>query len=884
MSLRNSLCLSAALLTGYALSAVAQPLLSPPVIAAGDRVAIPSVEDQEWPQIAAGDGTYLVVWQDTRTVLSGTTNAPSSPLAGNGWDIYGALLDSEGQMLKGPIVISQRGRNDTRPRVAWNGTAWLVVWTSERPNWYFFEDIVGARVSAQGEVIDREPIVIRPENNDPANDLAQNPWVASDGKDWVVVWQANTYDGFLAYPNLTGRRVAADGTFPEPERLLYQFDGNVFGPEDPQIVWASDRYLLAWEDFGDLQYQRFDATLHPVDPDPIHIANSRTNPRVATNGTDFLLVTAEYRAYRIRADGNLLDPASGIDFDLGGDVFQPDGPNVAWDGTHWAITFGSGEGFGDSDVYLLRLDTGGNPVPPGAVLVQRTTENDWQPDVASQGDGAVQIAWVEAFPEDVVGTRVDADASIAPPTELSVGWSRQSALRYATNGDEHLAVYRAEGDGLAQILAQRIHASGGAIDAEPILVTEYDEGSFLQFDVAFDGTYYLVAWTDSSGFVWGIRLDTDGVPVDNFPRIFVSTDAAGEIATAALDGTFLVTYTHTFSGDQRNLKAVQVRASDGIVLGAPFTIGFNFAKEPRAVVLGGRWFVVWEDQTNHDQSTSSTRGVFVETSGNAGATFAIDQSGFGDDPDVAVLDTPDRGEVALVVWYDDANFGDSFVEGRLVAPDGSFLTAEFLIAEAPNDQFFTRVGTDGEQFVAAWVDYRDLGDVDALRGDVWAARIGTDGEVIDLGGFQVSSGELPEDLPDVVGSSGRALVGFSGLAGLHTREVQRITHRVLGQAMSLEVEGTCPGELTIELKGATPFADITWIRAPEHGTDPVPAGTCAGIPLDLENPTRVSTQRADSDGRISLTLSVGPGVCGAILQALDLSDCSTSAATGIPAS
>jgi len=860
-------------------AADAQPTLSPFEFLPGDTAVGSSVETQEWPQISAGDDGYLVVWQDMRPVLSGSTNTPDLALGGNGWDIYAALLDGTGQVVKSPILISQRGKNDTRPQVGWNGSEWLVVWISERPDWYFFEDVVGARVSADGELIDTEAIVIRPEHNDPANDLAEKPRVASDGTDWVIVWEAITWEGFSGDLNLTGRRMLADGTFPDPERILYQYDGIVFGPENPQIAWAGDQYLLVWDDFGDLKAQRFDFQLRPIDPDPIDISTIGTKPRLATNGVDFMIVTESYRAYRVTADGVSLDPNGGINFDIGGNVFQPDGPNVAWDGDDWVITFGSGEGFTDSDIYFLKIDSEGEIVPPGAVVAQSNTKNEFQPAIASLGDGTSQLSWVEAFPEDVRGLNIDATGARGPDLDLSVGEHRQANLRFATQGDEHLAVYTAEGDGELLVLAQRVNKTGGVIDTEPTVVSEHDEADLVRVDVAFDGTYYLVIWRDAGGLIWGQRLDAAGELVDTFPRIIATVDFAGDVAVGAIDGNFLVTYTYTFSGDNQHLKALRVRGSDLVVLDTPFTIGFNFAKEPRVAGLGGRWIVVWENQTSHDQSSSATQGIFVSPEGSAGTSFAIDQSGFGDDPDIAVL-----GDQAFIVWYDNANFGDSFIEGRIMAADGSFDTAEFLIADAPNDQFFTRAGTDGERFIAAWTDYRSNEGIESLRGDIWAARVETTGDVVDLGGFQVSAGVLPEDLPDVAGADGRTVVGFSALGGVSQPEVQRMAYRVLDQQMSLSVEGECPGVITVDLDGATLFGDVTFARALAPGSSVLPGGGCAGATLDLEAPTRLGTVTADSEGRVQFSREVSAGLCGALIQAIDTSTCGISSFVALPES
>jgi hypothetical protein len=111
------------------------PSLSPEQFLAGDDAIVTAVDVQEFSRIAPGGPGYLAVWEDRRSVLSGFVNM-DGPFNGNETDIYAQRLDAQGNPIDAaPILVCQLGRNQTKPQVAWNeaAQAWLVVWTTQRP-------------------------------------------------------------------------------------------------------------------------------------------------------------------------------------------------------------------------------------------------------------------------------------------------------------------------------------------------------------------------------------------------------------------------------------------------------------------------------------------------------------------------------------------------------------------------------------------------------------------------------------------------------------------------------------------------------------------------------------------------------------------------------
>jgi len=810
----------------------------------GDLGLAGAVASQDFARVAAGGPGYLVVWEDERPVL-GNFVFTDQPLTGNGIDIYAARLDSQGQLLdESPIVICQLGRNQSKPQVAWNeaADAWLVTWATERPDWYFAHDIVAARVSADGALLDPVPILLRAESDTPANDYGRNPTVASDGQDWIVAWEDQVWVGGQPRSNLVARRVSASGALVDPTAVLYQHPDGVFGPIVPHVAWAGNEYLLVWERAGfyDLYGRLIGPTLAPMGPEFV-ITSSGYGPRVASNGVDFLVVSRYARVHRVTHAGVSLDPG-GIPLD----VFPANeyrGPDVAWAGTEWLVACASPRQYPLTQaIFLSRVTPSGTLAAP-SVALSPSGADQRLPSIAASEGGLSRVVWTERdFPggaaEDIRGTMIGNGVPVSNEM-VSTGWSRQQRVRFATNGSEHVAVFASETSGTCRILAQRIDAMGTPIDAEPVEIARSTELAKIFPDVAWNGSVYLVAWC-KGGTVFARRLASDMALLDPAPVALVS-DVAGSVGVGALGPNFLLAYDHTFSGDQVSLRAFAVRGSDLVLLGGPVTLGGDFVEQfPRVRTLSDRWFVTWVHRPTHDSPASSVRGAFVDASVVPLPEFTISGSGYGFEADVAVGD--DR---ALVVYIDNAEYVDAQVEARLVNADGSFATGEFLVCDAPKHQRFAACGWDGTQFFAAWTDFRGLGIVDHLRGDTYAARIDGSGAVLDPNGFQVTTGPLPEDLPAVVGGGGTAIIAYCVLDGGRDDEVQRIGYRT-----------TAGGTTGVDLPAAVVARLRSW---------PNPFRSSIGFDFSNESgsrPSRVEIIGADGRRIRTLVLSSRAGGIG----------------------
>ena len=95
--------------------------------------------------------------------------------------------------------------------------------------------------------------------------------------------------------------------------------------------------------------------------------------------------------------------------------------------------------------------------------------------------------------------------------------------------------------------------------------------------------------------------------------------------------------------------------------------------------------------------------------------------------------------------------------------------------------------------------------------------------------------------------------------------------------LGLVESGVCPGEITLDVRGATPLGDVRISLADATGSFELPAGPCAGTVLDLDNPVAGPLVEIDADGRGVATIELQSDDCGSYAQAHDNVVCTTSA-------
>jgi phosphoribosylformylglycinamidine (FGAM) synthase PurS component len=275
----------------------------------------------------------------------------------------------------------------------------------------------------------------------------------------------------------------------------------------------------------------------------------------------------------------------------------------------------------------------------------------------------------------------------------------------------------------------------GGIMISQILGTQGDPA------LAFDGTNFLVAWTDVRGSfppelgIYGTRVTQDGTVLD--PAGITIGQAAGVQGIPALgfDGAnFLAVWEDFRGGGSSDIYGARV-APDGTLLDGGGIVIAQAAEAQAAPALafdGTNSLVVWQDLRN-DPGAPDIFGARVATGGSV-----LDSGGIVISQAARAQSNPALGYDGanfLVVWEDFRSGTNSDIYGARVTPGGTVLDPTGIaIGQAGNDQRFPALGYDGANYLVVWQDLRN----DPGAPDIYGARVTPGGAVLDPSGFAIS--------------------------------------------------------------------------------------------------------------------------------------------------
>ncbi|HEX7401951.1 MAG TPA: dockerin type I repeat-containing protein, partial [candidate division Zixibacteria bacterium] len=253
-------------------------------------------------------------------------------------DIYGARIDRFGNLLNSnSLKISTAEEEQDAPDVASGGEDFMAVWEDYRNGDF---DIYASRIDSGGLVLDSTgfPILV-----DPSSDQ-RNPKIAFDGTNFIVVWN-QVLDSLGTMFKIEGKRIARDGGLIDLQPIsITSGDKQRYA----DASFGGGKYLVAWSDenFWDI-YGTFVDTGGTVSPSfSIRTASGlQQNPVVASDGENFLVVWEDFGTHwpdahilgtRISSDGQVLDPG-GIEIAMTYDTEEH--PSVTFDGRNYLVSW-----------------------------------------------------------------------------------------------------------------------------------------------------------------------------------------------------------------------------------------------------------------------------------------------------------------------------------------------------------------------------------------------------------------------------------------------------------------------------------------------------------------------------------------------------------------
>jgi hypothetical protein len=344
-------------------------------------------------------------------------------------------------------------------------------------------------------------------------------------------------------------------------------------------------------------------------------------------------------------------------------------------------------------------------------------------------------------------------------------------------------------------------------------------------DAAFDGTNWLVVWTQPGGAtgddIYGRRVAGNGSPLGGAFPIGALPGTDWNPAVASNGSSFLVVWQHEFAPGNWDINARQVLAG-GTVNQDLYSVAFgdHSEEDPDIAASGTNYLVAWQDDrapaNGYDiwasgrQPTGGSLGQFHvggEDNGRNdtapavawnGTNFLVvwqhryqldtvsdvlgtrtTLSGAVDFFDFIISDVMFRddapavasnGSEWLVVWGRKGT-GTYDIRGERIT-GGGVQQGEFNISTATGDQDTPSVAFDAGHYLVAWHDRRS-----SSVPDVYANRVTAAGAVSDGSGFAVAATSATEDSPAVTGGPGSdwGVVLESGTGSSTTVALRRVT-------------------------------------------------------------------------------------------------------------
>lgn len=449
------------------------------------------------PDIAFGTAEYLTVWE-------------------NSGDIFGRVILPDGTFGTSLITICSAAGTQSRPKVAFDGTNYLVVWDDNRTDANGSRlKIFGARVTPSGTVLDATGFQIR---TGTTTDVSV-PAVASDGSSALVAWRTST-------GRFEASRVVAGATAPDPTVVSVPVSITTRTAASVGVSFGGTDYLVTagtWGAFVDAS----GALLTPTGFDLYAAATA--NVDVASDGAGGHLVVweaysdtiFEYDVYGGRVS-DVGAPLDGIGMPISTTIGSQADPDVAFGVTSYLAVWEDRRSDRGGDVWGARIMPDGTVLDPNGIPIEtdNVTDLDFHPAVDFDGTNFA-VVWTASNAGAVYGQRIAQDGTkVGVETGIgTVGWNP----RIAFDGTNHLIVATTNAGDARYVV---VNTSLGNVAPAASLSTGAGTAA-----VETDGTNFLVAY-GRSGTTYGRFISSAGVP-----QGLEFTIDLGTTPSIAFDGT-----------------------------------------------------------------------------------------------------------------------------------------------------------------------------------------------------------------------------------------------------------------------------------------------------------------------------------------------------------
>lgn len=736
------------------IAATAQfPALSAPKFLRGDDALAASAGQEAAPALAHGAGVTLAVWSDHRAVLGGHAGGPifGGATAQSDDDVLAQRFDAQGLPLDPtPFVISAAAGRQTEPSVAFNGQDFLVAWLDAGA-------VRATRVQPSGAVLDAAPLLVDAD--------ADTFSLAANGATWLIATESFT----AGAGGLHGFRVAASGALLDPGGVVL-VAGSFFLYFGCELSAASGEWLLVSTDLNGAFAQRFDAALAPIGA-----AFAVPSRALTGSGTHYLFAWQDFAhrllVGRMQPDGVLLDPQGVLVADA---WWWNDGTTaLAWGNGQWWLAFADIT----TGLSLARITAGGVVQDPGGFTLAPAAQVPGQPALAGV-PGGVQATWLESVASSLgatqaYGRKIGGPGAFGARVAVSTAAPAQVRPDFAEHADGLAMAYWSLAGDTARLQVALLDGFGNATQAEPVEVFTGPSGLISAPAIAWNGSLFLIVWSDRSTGIAGRRMFADGTFADPAPFPILLGEEAD---VAAVGSQFLVV--GAYAGliySNRSIYGARVDGATGAVLDpAGIFVGGPFATAPVVDALGGRWIVAWQNHWSSSSTIADLAVNFVSAAGVAGAGFGVENQGYA--PDIAC-----SGDVALLTYrWGSISTPAADVKAQRIRADGSLLGAPFAVSAGGWKELEPAACWTGAEWLVAWEDLRHASAFDDGRTELYAARVSAGGAVLDPAGFALSPQPGLAAQPALAGSDGVGVAAYAWMQRAEPFATWRNVRRTIG--------------------------------------------------------------------------------------------------------
>jgi hypothetical protein len=273
----------------------------------------------------------------------------------------------------------------TNPVAAFDGTNYFVVWQDSQPGTTTW-DIMGARVTPTGEVLDVPPVRISS-----VADFQWVPAVAYGGTEYFVTWQDRrfgTSSGWTIY----GARVTTSGTLLDTAGILIRRRQG-YNIVTPSVAFDGVNFLVLWNQgwtyarFINQAGQFLDSTPFPVNSGEYE----KRTPRAVYGADCYMVAWSERSQYNDLSIGTMRLSRFGEQLDTGVVLISASGmlrPSVAWDSVNFLVAWQ----YGNNSILAGRVAGVGGILPPQSYPVCTGPGQVSYPSVTFDGEDFL-AAW-----------------------------------------------------------------------------------------------------------------------------------------------------------------------------------------------------------------------------------------------------------------------------------------------------------------------------------------------------------------------------------------------------------------------------------------------------------------------------------------------------------